>query len=50
MASCLYCLLSIHLSVDFDVSRHRTGEQRQIRLSINDLQISWRTSYSASVA
>ena len=42
--------LSIQLSIDPDIIRHREGELRQITLSVNDLQISCRTSYSPSVA
>jgi hypothetical protein len=38
--------LSIQLSIDPDIIRHREGELRQITLSVNDLQISCRTSYS----
>jgi hypothetical protein len=36
--------LSIQLSIDPDIIRHREGELRQITLSVNDLQISCRTS------
>jgi len=43
-------LLSIQLSIDFDIVRHREGEQQQITLSVKELQISCRTSYSTSVA
>jgi len=43
-------LLSIPLSVDPDIIRHRVGEQRQITLSVNDSKTSCRTSYSALVA
>jgi hypothetical protein len=42
--------LPIQLSVDTAIIRHRECEQRQITLSVNDLQISCRTSYSPSVA
>jgi len=43
-------LLSVVLSIDRDIVRHREGVQRQITLSVNDLTISCRTSYSPSVA
>jgi hypothetical protein len=43
-------LLSIRLSIDPGIIRHREGELRQITLSVNDLLISCRTSYSPSVA
>jgi len=43
-------MLSIQLSIDPDIIQHREGELRQITLSVNDLQISCRTSYSPSVA
>jgi hypothetical protein len=42
--------LSILLSVDPGIIRHREGEQRQITLSVNDLPFSCRTSYSPSFA
>jgi hypothetical protein len=45
-----YRLLSIQLSIDPGIIRHRKGEQRQITPSVNDLQISCRTFYSPSVA
>jgi hypothetical protein len=43
-------LLSIVLSIDPDITRHREGKQRQITLSVNDLQISCRTSCFPAVA
>ena len=43
-------LLSIQLSIEPGIVRHREGEQRQITLSVNDLQFSCRTSYSPSFA
>ena len=38
-------MLSIQLSIDPDIIRIPKIEQRQITLSVNDLQISCRTSY-----
>jgi hypothetical protein len=43
-------LLSIQLSIDPDIIRIAKGEQRQITLSVKDLLLSCRTSYSRSVA
>lgn len=43
-------LLSVPLSIDRDIIRLERSEQRQITLSVNDLQISCRTYYSPLVA
>jgi hypothetical protein len=42
--------LSVPLSIDSDIIRHPEAELRQITLSVNDLTVSCRTSYSPSVA
>jgi len=42
--------VSIQLSIDPDIIGIAKGEQRQITLSVNDLPVSCRTSYSPSVA
>jgi hypothetical protein len=41
---------AIALSIEYDIIRHREGKHQQITLSVNDLTISCRTSYSSSVA
>jgi len=43
-------LLSILLSIESGTTGIAKSEQRQITLSVNDLLISCRTSYSSSVA
>jgi|KBSMisStaDraftv2_1062788.scaffolds.fasta_scaffold3436869_1 hypothetical protein len=45
-----FAALSVGLPIDFDIIRYPEERTTQITLSVNDLQISCRTSYSPSVA